>query len=133
MAVGYVMDSIVHFEIPADNPKRASKFYGDVFGWQVQPMEGMPYWMLQTTELGGDRMPKNPGAINGGMAKRAAPLKTTVVTIGVKDIDKTLEMVKAKGGKTVRKKEPVGEMGFTAYFKDSEGNVVGLWQAAGRM
>ena len=45
------MDSIVHFEIPADDPKRASKFYSDVFGWQVQAMEGFPYWSLITTEL----------------------------------------------------------------------------------
>jgi len=128
------MDSVVHFEIPAGNPKRASKFYGDVFGWQIQAMEGMPYWMLTTTEVDSNtRMPKTPGAINGGMGKKMGPLKSTVVTVGVKDIDKTLEAVKASGGKTVQKKQPVGDMGFTAYFKDSEGNVVGLWQAAGRM
>jgi uncharacterized protein len=128
------MDSIVHFEIPADDPKRASKFYSDVFGWQVKPMEGMPYWMLITTELDSQqRMPKNPGSINGGMGKREGPLKGIVVTINVKDIDKALKMVESKGGKTVQKKQPVGEMGFTAYFKDSEGNVVGLWQPAGGM
>src|SRR5450759_1422528 len=36
------MDSIVHFEIPADNPKRASKFYNDAFGWNIQQWESMP-------------------------------------------------------------------------------------------
>jgi uncharacterized protein len=128
------MDSIVHFEIPADDPKRASKFYSDVFGWQIQPMEGMPYWMLITTELDQqNRMPKNPGAINGGMGKRDGPLKSIVVTVSVKDIDKALKTIEAKGGKTVQAKQPVGDMGFTAYFKDSEGNVVGLWQNAGEM
>ena len=124
------MDSIVHFEIPADDPKRASKFYSDVFGWQIQPMEGMPYWMLITTELDGNRMPKNPGAINGGMGKREGPLRSTVVTVNVRDIDKALKAVESKGGKTVQKKQAVGDMGWTAYFKDSEGNVVGLWQSA---
>jgi uncharacterized protein len=129
------MDSIVHFEIPADNPKRASKFYADTFGWQIMPMEGgMPYWMLTTTEMDSSgRMPKNPGAINGGMGKKGGPLKSTVVTVNVKDIDKALKTIEANGGKTVQKKQPVGDMGFTAYFKDSEGNVVGLWQSTGGM
>ena len=36
------------------------------------------------------------------------------------------------GGSTVRGKEPVGDMGFAAYFTDSEGNLVGLWQNASR-
>src|ERR1700692_2598792 len=86
------MDSIVHFEIPAHDPKRASKFYSDVFGWQVTAMEGMPYWSLGTTEVDTTtRMPKNPGAINGGMGKREGPLKGIVVTISVKDIDKALD------------------------------------------
>ncbi len=128
------MDSIVHFEIPADDPKRAQKFYSDVFGWQVRPMEGAPYWMLITTELDAKgQAPKNPGAINGGMGKREGPLKGIVVTVNVKDIDKALKAVESRGGKTVQKKQPVGDMGFTAYFKDSEGNVVGLWQNAGGM
>ena len=34
------------------------------------------------------------------------------------------------GGSTVRGKEPVGDMGFAAYFTDSEGNLVGLWETA---
>jgi predicted enzyme related to lactoylglutathione lyase len=127
------MNSIVHFEIPADDPKRASKFYSDVFGWQIQPIDGMPYWMLITTELDANRMPKSPGAINGGMGKREGPLKSIVVTVNVDDIDQSLEMVEANGGKTVQKKQAVGDMGFTGYFKDSEGNIVGLWQSAGGM
>jgi predicted enzyme related to lactoylglutathione lyase len=44
-----------------------------------------------------------------------------------------LKNVEKLGGKTVRKKEPVADMGFTAYFKDTEGNIVGLWQSARRM
>ena len=127
------MDSIVHFEIPADDPKRASKFYSDVFGWRIQQWESMPYWIVSTTESDQNGRPKNPGAINGGMGKREGPLKSTVVTVGVNDIDKALNTIEANGGKTVQKKQPVGDMGFTAYFKDSEGNIVGLWQSAGSM
>jgi predicted enzyme related to lactoylglutathione lyase len=127
------MDSIVHFEIPADDPRRASKFYSDVFGWRIQQWENMPYWIVSTTESDQNGTPRNPGAINGGMGKREGPLKSTVVTIRVNDIDRALKTIEANGGKTVQKKQPIGDMGFTAYFKDSEGNVVGLWQASGSM
>ena len=34
------------------------------------------------------------------------------------------------GGTVSGPKEPVGEMGFAAYFTDTEGNVVGLWETA---
>jgi hypothetical protein len=124
------MDSVVHFEIPADDIKRASSFYKKAFGWSAEEMQGMEYWMLGTTEVNEQGMAKNPGAINGGMGKREAPLKGIVVTINVKDIDKSLDKIEKLGGKTVQKKQPVGSMGFTAYFKDSEGNIVGLYQNA---
>jgi uncharacterized protein len=127
------MDSIVHFEIPADDVKRAAKFYKDAFGWSMQQFAPMDYWMVQTTEVDENQMPKNPGSINGGMAKRGGPVKSIVVTVAVADIDKALAKVEKLGGKTVQKKQPVGDMGFTAYFKDSEGNVVGLYQNAGGM
>jgi uncharacterized protein len=128
------MDSVVHFEIPADQPERASKFYKDAFGWNIQKWEGpMSYWMLGTTESNEMGRPTTPGSINGGMGKRDGTLKSIVVTIGVPDIDKALQKVEKAGGKTVAKKQAVGDMGFTAYFKDSEGNVVGLFQATGQM
>ncbi len=47
----------------------------------------------------------------------------------MKDIDKALDKIERLGGKTAQKKQPIGEMGFTAYFKDSEGNTEGLWQS----
>lgn len=47
--VNRVMARIVHFEIPADDPERAIKFYEDVFGWEVQKWEGpFDYWLVTT-------------------------------------------------------------------------------------
>jgi hypothetical protein len=48
----------------------------------------------------------------------------------VEDIEKALATVESLGGSTVTPKEPVGDMGYVAYFKDSEGNLVGMWQNA---
>ncbi len=127
------MDPIVHFEIPADDVKRAASFYKKAFGWKAEEFGGMDYWILGTTETNEQGAPKSPGAINGGMGKRGGPLKSVTVTIAVSDIDKALEKIEKLGGKTVEKKQSIGEMGFTAYFKDSEGNTIGLWQSAREM
>lgn len=125
------LDKVVHFEIPADNLARATKFYSTVFGWKMNEMPEMSYVMVGTTESDEKTgMPKEPGAINGGMLKREDPVKSTVVTISVKSIDQAAATIEKNGGKMIRAKMPVGDMGFAAYFKDSEGNVVGLWQNA---
>ncbi len=121
---------VVHFEIPADNLERAKSFYQKAFGWQINKYPGMEYHMVGTTPVDQKtRMPTEPGAINGGMTKRQDPVKNTVITVDVADIDSSLKSIEKLGGKVVQKKQPVADMGFTAY-KDTEGNIVGLWQSA---
>jgi len=122
--------SVVHFEVPFDDGDRARSFYRDVFGWQIQAMPGMDYTIVSTGPAGDDGMPGEPGYIGGGMFQRAAPIATPVVVMAVDDIDATLAEVEAHGGAIVRPREPVGDMGFAAYFTDSEGNLMGLWQSA---
>ena len=124
-------NSVVHFEIPADDVGRAQDFYREAFGWSVQAMPDLQYTILGTTETGEEGRPVDPGAINGGMAKRQAPsFEHPSITIGVDDIDKSLERIESLGGSAVGEKMQVGDMGWAAYFADSEGNVVGLWQTA---
>jgi predicted enzyme related to lactoylglutathione lyase len=128
------MDSIVHFEIPAKDVKRASTFYTKAFGWQITQFPGFEYWSLGTTPSTQDGTPTSPGAINGGMGKKGVMAPNTVtVTISVTDIDAALANVKKLGGKVTGKKTPVGDMGFSAYFEDTEGNNIGLFQSAGKM
>ena len=122
---------VVHFEIPADNVERAKAFYEKTFGWTISKYPGMEYHGVITTPVGQKtQSPTEPGAINGGMTKRQDPVRNTVITIDVADIDSILKNVEKLGGKTVEKKQPVADMGFTAYFKDTEGNIIGLWQNA---
>ena len=122
---------VVHFEIPAEDLDRARRFYEEAFGWQTSPMPDMPYTIVSTVptdETTG--MPTEPGAINGGLMKREGPFDGPMVTIDVDDIDEALATVEKLGGKTVIGRQVIGDMGFTAYFNDPEGNVVGLWQNA---
>lgn len=120
---------VVHFEIPVDDVERARAFYGKAFDWKMQAVPGMGYTLVTTTPTG-DRGPTTPGAINGGMLKRGAPVAVPLVTVEVADIDASLKTIAALGGAAVRSKTAVGDMGFAAYFRDSEGNVIGLWENA---
>ena len=70
MGVKVKMDKVVHFEIPVDDLKRAQNFYKIIFGWTIEPMPKMNYTILITVEVDEKFMPKEKGAINGGMMKR---------------------------------------------------------------
>ena len=122
---------VVHFEIPADDVERAQSFYREAFGWQITPMPEMNYTLIGTTATDETGAPTDPGAINGGMMQRQGRFTAPVVTIETDDIESTLQQVEKLGGAVVEPKMAVGEMGFAAYFSDTEGNVVGLWQNAG--
>lgn len=122
---------VVHFEVPFDDADRARGFYREVFDWQIQSMPEMGYNIVSTGPVGDQGMPTEPGYIGGGMLARQDPVRTPVITLQVDDIDATLTTVEKHGGSTVTGKTPVGDMGFSAYFTDSEGNLMGLWQTAG--
>lgn len=119
-----------HFEIPADNTERARKFYSATFGWKMNHMAEMDYTMVSTGPVDDQGMPKVPGHIGGGIGKREGPLAHPVVTIMVDEITDAEKKIEKNGGKILQKKKPIGDgsMGWMGYFKDSEGNVVGLYQ-----
>jgi len=124
------MDCVVHFEIPADDTERAREFYTRAFGWEMNHMPEFEYTIITTTPSDEMGTPKSPGAINGGLLKRGMGVEHPVITIHVDSIEASLKKVEPLGGKTTTPKMPVGDMGYIAYFIDTEGNVVGLWQDA---
>jgi predicted enzyme related to lactoylglutathione lyase len=88
----------------------------------------MDYNMVVTTAMDATGRPTEPGAINGGLTAREADLRSPVITVDVEDIDATLHTVESLGGAVVKTKETIPGMGSFAYFKDTEGNVMGLWE-----
>jgi predicted enzyme related to lactoylglutathione lyase len=123
------MDKVVHFEIPVDDAGRARAFYGSVFDWGIQPMEGYDYSIALTTPIDETtQMPTEPGAINGGLRPRTAETPTPVIVIQVDSIDESLKKIEAEGGSTVSPRAEMPGMGAFAYFRDTEGNVIGLWE-----
>jgi predicted enzyme related to lactoylglutathione lyase len=125
------MDKVVHFEIPVDDAERAKRFYGSAFDWDLTDNDmggGEMYTTATTVAVNEQMMPTEPGAINGGLMKRVSHTPSPVITIGVDSIDDTLKKVEAEGGGTVTPRTPIPGMGAFAYFTDSEGNVMGLWE-----
>lgn len=116
------MPRVIHFEICADNPERAVKFYSDVFNWKINSWGGPQEYCLADT---GD--PKEMG-INGAIMKRTEPGKTTINTIGVSSVDEYMAKVKKGGGKVITQKMPIPGIGYFAYCQDTEGNTFGIME-----
>ena len=111
------MSTIVHFEIPADDIKRAKKFYTELFGWKIEAMEGYEdYWSVST------------GGVDGGMMKRQTPQQQIVHYIDVPSASEYAVKVEKLGGKVIVPKTAVPGMGYFAMCLDTETNVFGIWE-----
>lgn len=117
-----VTKTIVHFEIPADDPTKLSKFYSDVFGWKFEKagMPDMEYWVISTGPRG--------KSVGGGMYKKNGPGDGPRNFIAVDKIDRAIEAFKAAGGKEVVGKMEVPQMGWSYIGLDPEGNAIALWE-----
>lgn len=124
------MPRIVHFEIHADDAERAVRFYQEMLGWTAKKWEdGPPYWLLST---GDDSAP----GINGGLLIRRGPrpdegqpVNAFVCTADVPNLDHLLERVAVAGGSIAVPKLLMPGVGWLAYIKDTEGNILGLMEA----
>lgn len=112
---GIVLSKVVHFEIPADDPGRAVKFYEDVFGWKIEKWGDFDYWLVTTGE------DDEPG-INGAILPRDM-FSMVRNAISVDSYDEAVGKIVASGGKILSDKMNVPSIGDTAAFEDSEGNV----------
>lgn len=120
------MPRMIHFEIHVDDPDRAIAFYEALFGWQFDQY-GPDYWLITT---GKDPEP----GIDGGMNKRTwgnsgDRIVAYVGVIGVPDIDAAIAQARALNAPVVDEKREIPSIGWSAYFKDTEDNVFGVYQA----
>ena len=130
------MDAVVHFEMPADDSERMSRFYQRAFGWQTQTLgsEMGGYVTVATTESD-DNGPKKPGAINGGFypRKKDWPAQYPSIVIAVDDIQKSMKKVRDAGGNVLGDPMEIPGVGTYVSFMDTEGNRVSMLQPLPRM
>ena len=120
----------MHFEIPADQPERAAKFYREMFGWNINRWEnpgGMEYWMVETVETDAEGRPVRQG-VNGGLMPRMYPNQPPVNYIAVENVDEAVAKAERLGAKVLMGKHPVPGMGWFAQLSDTEGNLFAVWQ-----
>ena len=91
------------------------RFFGDLFGWNVDANNPQNYGMVT---------PAGPGSIGGGIgATMDAPRATFYVQ--VPSIADTLDKAATMGAQTLMPRTDIG-MIIMAQFRDPEGNVIGL-------
>jgi predicted enzyme related to lactoylglutathione lyase len=115
----------IYFEIQADDPQRAIRFYVQVFGWTFTGVKGLPipYWTIET---GGSR---------GGLLKRPAKIpppecgaNAFVCSLEVANFDVTARTIEQLGGIVALPKFAVPNTCWQGYFVDLDGNTFGIFQ-----
>ena len=115
--------TICYVEIPAPNIEAAGQFYSSAFGWKITPshLSDKAYWEFSTGEA----------KLSGGLDS-TVPISDggVILYLRVADIAETLQKVRASGGIVVRERFDIGGgYGFSAIFKDPNGNRLGLFSA----
>jgi uncharacterized protein len=117
---------VVYFEIPVTDMDRATQFYAAVFGadFELDTIDGNQMALFPLAEDGGIT-----GALAKGETYRPS-LEGTLVYFRVANIDTTLALALAHGGKVLFPKTSNDGTYFVAELADSEGNRVALHQLA---
>lgn len=114
---------LTHFEIYGEQPALLASFYRSVFGWEIEQMEGVEYWRINTGSEG-------TTPLNGGLTYKALPdLNGWMLYVQVAALDETVELIKSLGGAVIRPKTAVPRAAWVTIVADPAKNVFGVWQA----
>ena len=115
---------IVHVDIPAPDPPAVSRFYSDLFGWEVHSLPSMRYTRF-----------KAPNGVTGGFVELGGELRhrtgEMLVYVGSDDIDGDLRRAEQLGGKTLVPRTEIPNTGWFAVLEDPAGNRLGLFHRTG--
>jgi hypothetical protein len=109
-----------YIQIPAVDAEVSAAFYRDVFGWTIRGTPEHRSFSDATGELIG-------AWITGRLVHADAGI---LPYISVDDVDATIRRIIARGGTIAREPYPEGDL-RVAHFRDSAGNLMGIWQMGG--
>ena len=118
MAPTFANGKICYIEIPATDVAVSSRFYQQVFGWNIRKRsDGSIAFDDGVGEVSGTWVTGRPPSTTPGL----------MVYIMVDSVEATVKAVVANGGEIV---QPIGADApeITARFRDPGGNVIGLYQ-----
>jgi uncharacterized protein len=114
-------NAVVHFEMGGPDDKPLIDFYGELFGWDLQPFPGGGYTMINT---------RGGGGINGGIGKSQTGAPWSTFYVEASDLQAMLDKANSLGGTTVMPVTDFGGAVTIAMFNDPDGVLIGLVQAA---
>lgn len=112
------------FEIYVQDMARARRFYETVLETRLERLEtdDMDYWTFPM----GDRQTYGAGGALARMTGMPSGGNSTLVYFACEDCAVEAGRVAAAGGQVEREKMSIGEHGFIALARDTEGNMIGL-------
>ena len=122
--------TIVHFDIMVEDVEKLRKFYTELFGWKMQKVPWMDYWLIQTVPVDESGKPIRLG-VNGGIYKKERRDDRPRNYIAVESVDEYIEKIKALGGKIIVPKQEIPRTGWTAIALDPEGNPFAIFERMG--
>ena len=119
-------NSLNWFEIPAKDITRAKKFYEAIFAVEMQDMGEM-----MGMKMAGFPSDMGSGKANGALAQsnmHKPSQEGCIIYLNANPtIQTVIDRIESAGGKVVMPKTQIGpEIGYMAFFIDSEGNKMAL-------
>ena len=116
--------AVVHFEVVGKDGEKLQRYYGELFGWNVNADNPMQYGMVDAkdnTSMTGDN------GIGGGIGQGPDGYEGHVTFyVAVPDVEEALQKAESLGGTRVMGPENIMDMVELGQFQDPEGNVIGL-------
>ena len=120
--------TLVHFEIPVNDPAKVSRFYEQLFQWKFNkmpdPTGSMDYWLISHKDAGENET-------MGGLYKRTMGEIGFVNYFSVVNIDQALAKASSLGANVIKAKQEIPNIGWFAILQDPDNNTFALFQ--GRM
>ena len=116
--------AVVHFEVVGKDGEKLQRYYGELFGWNVNADNPMHYGMVDAKDnasMSGDN------GIGGGIGQGPDGYEGHVTFyVAVPDVEEALQKAESHGGTRVMGPESIMDMVELGLFKDPEGNVIGV-------
>ena len=111
----------IHFECQSPDPASSMEFFSNALDWEFEGWHDFPYWLATTG-------PEERRGINGAVMPTADGRPRTVIIMEVPDIAAALVRVGEAGGEVVAGIQDIPGVGRSAYCRDPQGLLFGLFQ-----
>ncbi len=119
------LGTLVHFEVPVNDPAKLSRFYEQLLGWKFNKMPDpsgqMDYWLISHKDAG-------PNETMGGLYKRTMGETGITNYYSVASIDESVAKASGLGAKVVKEKAEIPNIGWFAILQDPDNNTFALFQ-----